>query len=461
MIATIITSLLALLLALAIAKLLKQSQSLSQQLADAATQVSEARIENTHLNERLSNTEAENQRRLSELNEEKTQLTHQLSETRIENARLNERLKNVEVENQRRLNELNEEKARLAREAESRFQNLANGILEENSRKFKEQNETRLNEILTPLRDNIEQFKKTVTDAYSAEARERFSLQERIRELVETNRSIGKEAKDLSEALRGNSKIQGDWGEMILETILEKSGLKRDTHFSVQLTTDANGNTLRDASGHALRPDVVINYPDGRCVVIDSKVSLTAYVNMVNADNPAEAEAYGRQHLASIKAHIKELSEKNYQEYVGDKKTDFVMMFIPNEAAYMVAMNLDANLWQEAYDRRVLIISPTHLISAVRLIEQLWRQDDMKRNVVAIAEESGKMYDKFVGFVDDMTKIEKSLDSTRTAYDSAMKKLKTGSGNLIRKAENLRKMGAKTSKQLNPALNPDDDTDAE
>lgn len=417
---------------------------MAQLAADKAT--SEARLNEAY--QRISSTESA----LTAANDAVTGLTR-------ENARLTERIRYTEEDNTRRQREIADERQRMAKETEERFKNIATSILDENSRKFKEQNESRLSEILVPLKENIEQFKKTVTDTYSTEARERFSLQEKIKELVDLNKSIGKEAKELTDALRGNSKIQGDWGEMILETILEKSGLKRDVHFKIQQTTDENGNTIRDSEGHALRPDVVVNYPDGRCIVIDSKVSLTAYVNMMNADNADDRERYGRQHLMSVKSHIRELSDKNYQEYVGDKKTDFVMMFIPNEAAYMIAMNLDANLWQEAYDRRVLLISPTHLISAVRLMEQLWRQDDMKRNVGAIADESGKMYDKFVGFVDDMLKIEKGLDNTRGAFDSAMKKLKTGSGNLVRKAENLRKMGAKTSKQLNPAIIPEEDTD--
>lgn len=398
--------------------------------------------------------------RIEQNNEEIATLRNKLSECVIENARLTERIKNIEESELKRTQELTSEKERISRESEARFNMLATKILDEHSKKFKEQNETRLSEILNPLKTDIEQFKKTVTDTYSSEARERFSLHERIKELVELNRSIGKEAKDLTDALKGNSKIQGDWGEMVLETILEKSGLKKGCHFQVQQTTDESGNVLKDPTGHMLRPDVVINYPDKRCIVIDSKVSLTAYVNMINSDDDTDKEHFGQQHLLSVRTHIKELSAKNYQDFVGEKKTDFVMMFIPNEAAYMAAMNLDPNLWQEAYDRRVLIISPTHLISALRLVEQLWRQDDMKRNVIEIATESGKMYDKFVGFLEDMAKIEKGLDSTRSSFDNAMKKLKTGPGNLVRKAENLRLMGAKTTKRVNAGLISDnDDTD--
>lgn len=363
-----------------------------------------------------------------------------------------ERIRDIEQDAQLRIKKAEEatgrEFERMLADSEKHFKILANELLTSSSDRLRQQSEQQLKDILNPLRENIDTFRKKVEDAYNNEARERFSLQQSLREMMELNRSISKEAKDLTKALRGNSKVQGDWGEMVLETILEKSGLKRDIHFHVQLTTDCTGSTLRDAQGHGLRPDVVVDFPDGRCIVIDSKVSLTAYVNMVNADQQADADLYAHQHLNSVKAHIKELSVKNYQDYIGNKTTDFVMMFIPNEGAYLAAMNLDPGLWQEAYDRRVIIISPTHLISAVRLIEQLWRQDDMKRNVIEIATESGKMYDKFVGFVDDMNKIGRSIEQTQNAYDSAIKKLRNGTGNLISRAENLRKLGAKTSKRL-------------
>ena len=360
-----------------------------------------------------------------------------LSAAKEENAKLSERLRYIA-----------EEKERLSRESEERFKNLANEILIDNSRRFKEANETRLAEILMPLRENIEQFKRSITDAYSAEARERFSLQRSIKELVELNRSIGKEAQDLTSALRGNSKVQGDWGEMILENILEKSGLRKGHEFVVQQTTDGNGKTLRDELGNGLRPDVVVYYPDQRCIVIDSKVSLTAYTNYINAENETERTDAGKRHLQSVRAHIAELSAKKYQDYIGGGKTDFVMMFIPNEGAYIAAMQLDSTLWQEAYDRRVLLVSPTHLFSALRLIAQLWSHDKQTRNAIEIAKAAGAMVDKFVNFTKDMGNIEKSLNKTREAYDEAMKKLCTGQGNLVSRAEKLRELGAKAEKQL-------------
>ena len=354
-----------------------------------------------------------------------------------ENARLRERLSMLEAEHERR-----------EADGEKRFKYLASEIMRQQSRIFKEEHETRLGEILTPLKEEVGKLGKSIQETYSAEARERFALDSRIKELVETNLSIGREAKELSSALRGNSKIQGDWGEMILETILQKSGLVEGTHYTVQQTTDNTGRTLRNENDATLRPDVVVNYPDGRVIVIDSKVSLTAFVDLVSAEDDSSRNDAAARHLASVKKHVLELSRKSYQDYVGSSKTDFVMMFIPNEPAYIEAMRLDNNLWQEAYDHRVLIVSPTHLISALRLVDQLWRQDSQNRNAIEIATRAGRMYDKFVGFIDDMEKIDKSIKATQSAYTDAMRKLSEGTGNLVSRARQLQELGAKTSKML-------------
>lgn len=367
---------------------------------------------------------------LTELKGNYENLTIENNDLRVENSRLNERIRYTE-----------EEKERLTTESEIRFKNLANEILTHNTIAFKEQNESRLAEILTPLKENIEQFKKTITESYSNEARERYSLQERIKELIELNQSIGKEAKDLAIALKGNNKTQGNWGEMILENILTQSGLEKGREFVVQETT-------YNDEGKRLIADVVINYPDGRKIVIDSKVSLTAYVDLVNSESVKEQEALKKRHIASIRNHINELKTKNYQDYLGAEKAEFVMMFIPNESAYICAMQYDHRIWQEAYSNRVLIISPTHLISVLKLIEQVWRHDRQTRNAIEIATESGKMYDKLVGFIEDLQQIEKSLNGAKNSYDNAIKKLSTGNGNLIGKAEKLKNMGAKASKSL-------------
>lgn len=390
--------------------------------ANAATSAIEKATAETRATEYLG--------QITTLSNELALKTTELNQLKEEYSKLSERIKFIE-----------EEKERLTNESELRFKNLATEILANNTQTFKEQNETRLSEILAPFKENIEQFKRTITESYSNEARERFSLQEKIKELIELNQFIGKEAKDLTIALKGNSKVQGDWGEMVLESILEKSGLEKGREFTVQTTTHTDG-------GNRLRADVIINYPDGRKVVIDSKVSLTAYVNFINAEDSEEQERYKKQHLTSIKSHIAELRDKKYQDYLGDKCADFVMMFIPNEAAYLAAMQFDGNIWQEAYDSRVLLISPTHLISVLRLVEQLWIQDRQTRHAIDIAIESGKMYDKLVGFVEDMKKIEKTLGQTQEAYSKAMNKLTDGTGNLIGRAEKLRAMGAKATKMI-------------
>lgn len=397
------------------------------------------------LNERVLSLEGRLQqadKALSDANAENVSLHDSLRESAATAGRLQERL-----------SFLDSERSRLDKEAEQRFRLLAQEILEANSGKFGEQSRQGLMELLSPLKVDIDRFKQQVESAYSSEARERFALSERIKELVELNMSIGREAKDLARALRGDSKVQGDWGEMVLETMLEKSGLVKGVHFEVQVTTDDCGDTLRDAKGRHIRPDAIVNYPDGRCVVIDSKVSVTRYIDMVNAEAAsAEYASALADHVRSVRSHIVELAAKNYQDFIGAKRADFVIMFIPNEGAYIAAMQADNRLWQEAYDKRVLIVSPTHLISVLKLIEQMWRQEDMKKNVSDIADESGRMYDKFVGFVDDMLRIEKALTQATSAYDDAIGKLSTGRGNLIRKAENLRSMGAKVSKRINASL---------
>lgn len=378
-----------------------------------------------------------------------------ISALREENAKLKISMKYTEEMNVRALRQ-QEELSRNAiaaqeealKQSETRFQLLADKILKSHASEIQERNAVDIGRILNPLKEDIDKFRRDVTTFYSRESAERFSLQEKIKDLIETNLTIGKEARELSTALRGNSKIQGDWGELILEQILENSGLRKGEEFVVQMQRDSQGRALQDEDGHGLRPDVVVRYPGGKAMVIDSKVSLTAFVDYVNAEDPAEREKYGKSHLASVMKHIAELGQKNYQDYVGKEKLDFVMMFVPNESAYSAAMTLDPGLWQKAYDKRVLIVSPTQLVASLKIVAQLWSHDRQTRNAIDIAERSGAMYDKFVGFVQDMEKIEKSLNSTHQAYDSAMKKLRDGTGSLITRAEKLRELGIKTAKRL-------------
>lgn len=389
--------------------------------------------------------------RADALDSDRERLKGELESARSESARIAAERSALQVEKERleeRQRLLADEADRRQADAEARFRNMANEILAANTDTFRRQNEARLGEILTPLKDDIASFRKSVSDAYQAEARERFSLGERIKELIAANATIGREARELTEALRGDSKVQGDWGELVLETILEKSGLQEGVHFTVQQTRDSAGHALRNDDGALLRPDVVIQYPGERCMVVDSKVSLTAFVRATQADTDEERTRHERAHVASVRAHIAELAGKNYQDYVGSNTADFVMMFIPSEPAYIAAMRLDPTLWQEAYDRRVVIVSPTHLVSALKLVAQLWRHDSQTRNAVEIATQAGRMYDKFVAFVDDMAKIEKGINAASSAHTEAMRKLREGTGNLIKRAEDLRTLGAKATKTL-------------
>lgn len=374
-------------------------------------------------------------------------LRNELEEARIENARLKEKIGNVEAFN----NSVREE-------TKAQFKSLAADIFSSQSEKFKEANETRLSEILNPLKEDIKDFKRRVDDTYMNSSKERTLLGEQMKRLMELNMSIGKEARDLTEALSGNTKVQGDWGEMVLETILVKSGLVEGENYFVQRTKNDDGTQIKNDDNGRLRPDVVVALPDKKCIVIDSKVSLTAYVNYVNADNEDDRQRFGKAHLLSVRSHLKELETKRYQDFVGvgnDDRIDYVLMFIPNEHAYMAAMTLDNNLWMEAYEKRVVIISPAHVISTLRLIAQLWTRDKQTKNALKIAEEGGKLYDKFVGFVNDMQTVEQSLGKASEAYASAMSKLHTGRGCIVSKVENLKKLGAKTSKTLPSDMLPE------
>lgn len=332
-----------------------------------------------------------------------------------------------------------------------RFSELAAKALVDNSRALGEENRRSLDSVLSPMRDNIESFRKTITERYDNEARERYALGERVRELHDLNVAIGRQTQRLTDALRGNSRMQGDWGEMILDNILSSSGLRRDFEYTVQ-------ETVVDADGRRLRPDVVINYPQGHRVIIDSKVSIQDYLNMLSATTDADRDRFARAHIQSVRKHIGELRGKNYQQAVDGPTFDYVLMFIPHEGAFLAAMDLDTTLWQAAYDSRVLIISPAHLMSIVKLIEQMWSQERQNNNALAIADEAGKMLDKFRGFLEDMERIDRGINTTREAWDSAIGKLSKGPGNLIGKARKLEDLGARAKRRLPPRYDatPDD-----
>ncbi|MCH5221768.1 MAG: DNA recombination protein RmuC [Muribaculaceae bacterium] len=335
-------------------------------------------------------------------------------------------------------------------EAEARFSALATQALSVNSEALRQQTNRGLAEVLAPMKENLEQFRQTIVESYSKEARERFSLGERVRELIDLNHTVGRETRRLSDALKGNSRMQGDWGEMILDNILERAGFRRGYEYQVQ-------ESVVDSDGRRLRPDVVISYTEGRKIIIDSKVSIQDYFEMINASDDVVRDKYARAHINSVKKHISELKSKSYQDAGSTaEKFDYVLMFIPHEGAFLAAMNLDNTLWETAYDSHVLIISPTHLMSIVKLIEQMWRQDKQNRNAITIADEAGRMLDKFRGFLDDMDKMDKALSNARQAWDDSFRKLVSGPGNLIGRAEKMQELGAKAKKNLPEKYRSDD-----
>lgn len=327
------------------------------------------------------------------------------------------------------------------------FQILANKILEEKSSRFTDINRLNMESILKPLGEKLSEFKTKVEETYDKESKQRFSLEERIRELVVLNHQISEDANNLTKALKGNNKIQGNWGEMILESILEKSGLKKgEEYFSQDMLTDENGQRILNGENKALQPDIVILYPGGRKIVIDSKVSLNGYIKYVEADTDETRIIAEKEHIISIKKHIDELSGKAYQDYI--ESLDFVMMFIPNEPAYILAMQLDSGLWDYAYRKRILLISPTNLIASLKVVADLWKREAQSRNAQEIAKRGAILYDKFAGFVETLQEVGKNIERTQKSYDKAFIQLKDGNGNLIRQAEMLKELGIKPQKEL-------------
>lgn len=353
---------------------------------------------------------------------------------------------------QQSLDNQKEEITKIQEESKLQFENLANKILEEKTEKFTTLNQNNLKNILEPFQEKITDLKNRVNEAYEKENKERFSLAEKVKELAELNQQISEDAKKLTRALKGESKTQGNWGEMILESILEKSGLVKGREYFLEheLRDEDNKALFSEFSGKKMRPDAVIKYPDERNVIIDSKVSLTAFTDLVDENDPDVYVMKLNQHLGSIKNHILQLSQKAYDDY--GKSLDFVMMFIPSEPAYIAAMQADQNLWNFAYERRILLLNPSNLITSLKLIADLWKREYQNRNSMEIADRGAKLYDKFVGFVENLEKVGKNLDQAKNVYNDAYKQLSTGNDNLVIQTQKLKSLGIKNKKDLPQSL---------
>jgi DNA recombination protein RmuC len=356
-----------------------------------------------------------------------------------------------------KLSTLKEEVDKIGEKYAAEFKNLANEILEDKSQRFTQKNKENLEAILKPLDDNIKEFKKTVSEAYQKESNERFSLGNEVKKLAELNQLMSEEARNLTKALKGEAKTQGDWGEMILETILEKSGLRKDEEYFMQEELkDESGRPLRsDSENKKMRPDAIVKYPDNRTVIIDSKVSLNAFTRYVEAADSEVQQKELEAHVAAVKNHIIALSAKGYDDY--DQALDFVMMFIPSEPAYIAAMQGDNNLWSFAYEKRILLMNPTNLITSLKLIVDLWKREYQNQNAQEIAKRGALLYDKFANFVDNLKDVGKKIESASDSYEKAFSQLATGPGNLMRQAEELKKLGVKSKKTLAKQIESDEE----
>ncbi len=392
---------------------------------------------------------------IAEKNKAAETLKEELQSLKQEYAQVSQRLATQTANNealQEKLSTQKDEITALNKKFNLEFENIANRILESKTEKFTELNKSNLNSILEPLGKNITEFKTKVEEVYQKEAQQRFSLGERVKELAELNRKISEEANNLTRALKSESKTQGGWGEMILENILERSGLvKGREYFMEHQLYDEQGNPLRsELADKKMRPDALIKYPDNRHVIIDSKVSINAFTRSVDATDEATRVNELNEHVASIKRHIQNLSSKGYDDY--NKTLDFVMMFIPSDPAYIAALQADPELWNFAYDKRILLLNPTNLITSLKLIADLWKREYQNQNANEIAERGAKLYDKFVGFVANLQDVGDHLQKAQNKYGEAYKQLSTGNDNLVTQANKLKELGVKAKKSLSEEL---------
>ena len=414
-------------------------QNFSQKEAEFNKILAEISAENKSQNQKIAEQQELNFKQnteIKELQNDKNQLIGLKSQLSAQNENL-----------QKLLDSQKEEITKMQEVAKTEFQNLANKILEEKTLKFTEQNQQNLKNILNPLQEKITDFEKKVENTHKESIDYHAALRQQIIGLKDLNVQMSKETVNLTKALKGDSKIQGNWGELVLERVLEKSGLEKGREYEIQ-------KSFVTEEGNRVQPDVVINLPDGKKMIVDSKVSLTAYEKYINEDEEEQKSAFLKEHVNSLKRHIEQLGNKNYQHLYEMESPDFVLLFIPIEPAFAIALNEDTQLYNKAFEKNIVIVTPSTLLATLRTIDSMWTNQKQQDNAIEIARQAGALYDKFEGFVTDLVKIGKKMDEAKSEYEGAMNKLVDGKGNLITSVQKLKIMGAKAKKSLpDPILN--------
>ena len=375
------------------------------------------------------------------LREKVTALTAELATAQADGRHLQQQLDKQLSEAQAAQEQHKRELAEMQQRLTTEFENIANRVLQQRQEDFSQQSRKQIGDMLLPLSERIKDFREQVSNAFNQETREKASLQAELKQLIELNQTLSKDATNLTQALKGDVKKQGNWGEFILEKVLEASGLRKGMEYEREVV-------VHGVEGDVLRPDVIIRMPDNKHIIVDSKVSLVAYEQLQHAETDEQYKSLLKAHVESLKQHVKELYDKQYQRATGLNTPDFVLMFVPIEASYSVAIQADSTLYDYALERKIVIVSPTTLLATLHTISYVWKQENQSRNAQEIARLAGAMYDKLCGMTEDFQKVQKSLDSAQKAYNETFKKLSEGNGNVLRTADRIRELGAKASKSL-------------
>lgn len=414
-----------------------QIRKLGNQKDLADKDLQKSQIDNAGLkseNEAVTKEKDKKEGQLEELRSEHNKINNDLAARNQDILHYEEKLSDKEKEYEEQRNKLNLE-----------FKNLANEILEEKTRKFTEQNSSRLSEILKPFNEKIQGFERKVEDTYQKSLKDQTDLQAELKKLQDLNVKISQDANNLTRALKGDVKKQGNWGEMILDKILERSGLRKGVEYDTQVSLESD-------DGRRIQPDVIVSLPDEKHIIIDAKVSLIAYEKLANTEDEELRKQYLKEHIVSLRKHVKELSDKNYSNARGINSPDFVLMFVPVEASFSIAVQEDQEIFNEAWASRIVIVSPTTLLATLMTITSIWKQENQTRNALDIADEGAKLYDKMIGMIEDFAKIGDQLDKAKDMHNQTMKKAKTGTGNIVTRIEKMKSLGLKTKKQLPEAF---------